>query len=329
MELSFIGTGRITESHLTSLMRFKEAFGIRVKGFWGPIPGRLAELTSRWGGKAYRGIEELLDDRPDAVYITSPTPFHPAQAIQTAERGIPMYLEKPLALDEASFEEMRQVIKQSGVLHCVGLQWRYRRFTRIIREALPPGGPSMAVAQWYWWTPPVPWLRDRKQGGGQVFDQMVHLIDLARCLVGDIVRVYAEFGQSSNSTYPDFDNWDVYCLTLRFASGCVGSFSSTYKLNNPLETRVVMDLISENQMIRYTPEKLEVHGSDQAQVYLEPAETSLDMVGRDAIEEAFLKAVRDDSPEPILTDMDAVRNTMEVLFAATQSAETGKPIEIG
>ena len=328
MKIAFIGAGRITDSHITSAKRLDLPFPFEVLGFYDPFDVNRDRATATWGGTAFESVETLLDAGPDAVYVTSPTPFHAEQAMAVARAGVPLYLEKPAARTRNEFVELRQEIEKSGILACLGLQWRYRPHTGIIRELLRENPATMVVGRWYWFMPPVRWLRQRTQGGGQVLDQLVHILDVATSVVGNATSVFARFGQSPNERYPDFDNWDVYALSLGY-EGCIGSFTSTYRLNVPLDEPVQLDFICGDRLVRYRPSGIEIVGPERTEIVHETGDQRLDMVGRDFIERAFLMAVHTGDRSGIASTLGDIAPTMDILYAATESAESGQVVELG
>lgn len=328
MKLAFIGTGRITDSHIISARRLDLPFPVEVLGFYGPREASRAAAAGKWGGRSFPSVEALLDARPDAVYVTSPTPYHAEQAIAVARAGIPLYLEKPATRTREEFVELRSEVERSGILACLGVQWRYRPQTRIVERLLRENPPTMVVGRWYWFTPPVRWLRQRTEGGGQVFDQQVHILDVTTHLIGGARSVFARFGQSPNPTYPDFDNWDVYALSLEY-DGCIGSFTSTYRLNVPLDDRVLLDFVCSDLLVRYRPSGVEIVRPDKTEIIPETGDQGLDMVGRDAIEHAFLTAVHTGDRSEIISSLGDVAPTMDIVYAATESAESGRLVELG
>ena len=92
----------------------------------------------------------MLDAKPDAVWVTSPTPYHKEQVLAVVERKFPVYMEKPPALDLESCKTMQDAFNRAGIIHCVGLQWRYRKHVDIIREELTANKPRLVVGRWNW-----------------------------------------------------------------------------------------------------------------------------------------------------------------------------------
>jgi predicted dehydrogenase len=329
MKIAFIGAGRIASSHLRSIEKLRKRFSIELAGLYNPHPEKAERLTRQWGeGKAFSSVDELLDTPGlDAVYIISPTPFHYEQAVKVIERGYALYLEKPLTLEYETCEDLKKKIHDKGIIHCIGLNWRYRYLVRLIRDKVREGfKPALLTAHWFWFTPTVSWLRNKQKCGGQVFDQLVHIVDLYRYLAGDIESVSALYAEGTSDEYDDFENWDVQTLQFRFQNGAFGNINASYKLNVPMDERVGFNFISDNLFCRLSTDKLEMFEKEKCTTVFEPGETAMDMVGRDAIEEAFFEAVADKDQSRILTTIDEAVETMKVLFACHQSASRNRPV---
>jgi predicted dehydrogenase len=78
-------------------------------------------------------------------------------------------------------------------------------------------------------------------------EQTTHIFDLARLLVGEVNKVYAAGSRIDRPSYPDSDVYDVSTATLHFASGALGSVSSTCLLNWP--HRVGLHLFCEGMAV--------------------------------------------------------------------------------
>jgi predicted dehydrogenase len=69
-----------------------------------PLKERTDEVIGQYGVHGYGSYYELLDsENIDLMVIASPTPFHIEQALACFERGIDVFMEKPMArsLEEA------------------------------------------------------------------------------------------------------------------------------------------------------------------------------------------------------------------------------------
>ena len=123
------------------------------------------------------------------------------------------------------------------------------------------------TARWLWFTPPVAWLRKKEMGGGQVFDQLIHIVDLFLYLAGRVRSVSALYHHEKKD--PDFDNWDVNSLLLSFESGCIANLSCTYKLDIPLEERVWIEIVADNLLCRFGTKRLSFFDSQGQKTLLE------------------------------------------------------------
>jgi predicted dehydrogenase len=97
---------------------------------------------------------------------------------------------------------------------------------RKAKEVIEQGrlGRTVAVQGHFWATKPddyfaVDWRRDK--GGGPVFLNLIHDIDLFRYLLGEIVSVQAEESNAVRGHAVE----DTAVVLLRFASGALGSIT--------------------------------------------------------------------------------------------------------
>ena len=68
------------------------------------------------------------------------------------------------------------------------------------------------------------------QSGGQLVEQTTHQVDLMRYLAGEIVEVHARYANRVLGDVPNLDIPDVQVVNLQFASGAVGSLTTSCAL---------------------------------------------------------------------------------------------------
>lgn len=143
-------------------------------------------------------------------------------AIQAAKAGKHVLIEKPGAIRVQELDELEKTAKANGVLVRVGYNHRYHPACFKALEIFRAGelGPMMFVRGRYGQGGRVgydkEWRADPKlSGGGELIDQGVHLIDLARIFLGDFTTIE---GHATTSFWnmPVDDN--AY-LSLRTAQG--------------------------------------------------------------------------------------------------------------
>ena len=140
MRIGLIGCGWIAETHLESL----RALGESVACVCDPGPGAPAWAAEATGA---RGVRRLgVAARPAA----SPTPcscsrrraLHREVTVAALERGLPVYLEKPVARDLADAQAIVAAAERTGVVCAIGYQWRAIDWLADVARRCSPSGRS-------------------------------------------------------------------------------------------------------------------------------------------------------------------------------------------
>ena len=243
--IGFIGAGGIAGRHLGNLLGFPD---VEVVALADPAQGRAAELAGRCGAKVYGAAAEMLDrERLDALYICVPPFAHGAPERAALELGLPFFVEKPLAVDLATAEEIGAAVEARGLVTAVGYHWRYLDTTERAQELLSKNPARLALGYWLDGTPPPAWWIKEAESGGQMVEQTTHIFDLARLLVGDVTAVYAAGSRTDRPAFPESDIFDVTTATLHFASGALGTMASTCVLAWP--HRIGLHLFCERMVL--------------------------------------------------------------------------------
>jgi predicted dehydrogenase len=101
LRVGIVGGGLITQAvHLPALASLPEAFA--VVAIAEPSPAVVAALARRTGAQPYAHWGDLLQrDDLDAVIVCSPNHTHAAVVLAALDRGLHVFVEKPLCLDPA------------------------------------------------------------------------------------------------------------------------------------------------------------------------------------------------------------------------------------
>ncbi len=229
--IGFVGAGIIANRHLGDLLGFDD---VRVAALADPDLGRAGEAAARCGARAYADYGEMLDrEALDALYLCVPPFAHGGPERAAVERGLPFFVEKPLAADLATAEDIARGVAERGLVTAVGYHWRYLDIVERARELLAATPARLALGYWLDFTPPPPWWTREALSGGQLVEQATHIFDLARHLVGEVTDVYAATARTPRPAFPDADVPEVSVATLRFASGALGQLASTCLLGWP------------------------------------------------------------------------------------------------
>lgn len=225
LRVAIIGAGLIGQEHINYVRHSAEAEFIAIAD---PADGS-RDVATAAGAAHYDDYEDLLnDERPDGVIVATPNSLHAPVSIAAIERGVPVLVEKPIAGDLHDAERIMQTAETHDVPVLVGHQRRYAPDIVAARRFIASGGIGTAVAAnlmntWrkhdeYFH---VDW-RTRK-GGGPVLINLIHDIDAARYLIGEIDAVSA----IRSSAMRELDVPDTVGAILTFTGGAIGTAIST------------------------------------------------------------------------------------------------------
>lgn len=195
----------------------------------------------------YDTVEALCDDpNVEAIYVATPHQMHAAHVAIAAARGKHVLVEKPIAIRLEECREMINAVRRAGVQLVVGHSHSFNApilHARKLIESGAFGAVRMIHAlnyTDYMVRPRRPEELDTEQGGGVIFSQGSHQIDIVRLLGGGLVRsVRAAAG-----------NWDAarptegaYSALLTFDDGAFAS--CTYSGYAHFDSDVFLGFIGE------------------------------------------------------------------------------------
>ncbi|MDQ8757427.1 Gfo/Idh/MocA family oxidoreductase [Sphingosinicella sp. LHD-64] len=200
LRLGIIGLGR---GFMLTLPALAAHPAVRLAGAADPRAEALEAFGRDYGARTYGDHTALLaDDAIDAVYIASPHQFHAEQAIAAARAGKHVLVEKPMATSHADCLAMAESAECAGVALIVGPSHGFDapvHHAASIIASRTLGRVRMITALNYTdflYRPRRPEELDGAKGGGVVYSQAAHQIDVVRRLAGTAVRsVRATIGQ--------------------------------------------------------------------------------------------------------------------------------------
>jgi len=138
---------------------------------------------------AYADIGELCaDPAVDVVYIATPHQFHATHAALAAKAGKHIILEKPMALTLANCDAIIAAVERANVHLVVGHTHAFDPAVREMRRIVASGelGGLGMIAAWnytnFLYRPRRPEELDTAQGGGILFNQVPHQVDMVRTI---------------------------------------------------------------------------------------------------------------------------------------------------
>lgn len=166
------------------------------------------DVESALGIRSFDSLDAALAERPDAVFVCTPSSQHLEIAQRAAEAGCHLFIEKPVSHSLDGLAELQATVRAKRLVALVGCQWRFHPGVRSLREQIEGGGlgPVRAAAIDYAeylpdWHPyedyRTSYAARADLGGGVVLTQ-IHDFDLAWWLFGPFARVTASGGHLSD-----------------------------------------------------------------------------------------------------------------------------------
>src|SRR3954464_11507541 len=134
LRVGVAGVGRIGAFHARSLLSLDAVESVTLADL---DPARAATLAAEVGAESAPSPEALVEAGIDALVIAAPTPAHRALLSLAAAASIPVFCEKPVALDLPTLDAV--VAETAGILVQVGFQRRFDAGYRAAREAVVSG----------------------------------------------------------------------------------------------------------------------------------------------------------------------------------------------
>lgn len=295
-------------------------------------PERAEALAARHGARAVRTLEELLADA-DVVDICAATDRHAEIAIAAAQAGRHVICEKPLARTLPEARTMLEACEGAGVRLFAAHVVRYFPEYALARARVMAGAigrPAVLRLRRASYRPRHPeghWLFDHARSGGIILDLMIHDLDYARWIAGDVVSLQCH---SVGLARPEL-RVDHAVAILSHASDAISLVTGSWALGRP-DFRTSFELAGSHGLIEHDSARSPVS------TWLEPgAEVgehgAVGLPSSPVAEEPYRLELRDFHREivdgiPARVSAQDGLEAMRLAAAANESARTGLPVRL-
>jgi predicted dehydrogenase len=232
IRVGVVGLGRVTaQQHLPNLATLP---GMNVIALADTDRARLDEVAVRHSiPRRFLSHADLIAGTDvDAVVVATPPSSHGKIGLDVIEAGKHLFVDKPVAMDLAECDRLREAAGQRRGTVLVGHNHRWHRLAGLARQTIRSGvlGEIKAVRSLYTHAhsrqDDRAWHRLRALGGGVLFNNGVHHFDLWRFLLGaDVAQVLCDCTDSAH-----FED-DTCTVSARLTNGALASavlsFSTT------------------------------------------------------------------------------------------------------
>lgn len=338
--VGLIGSQFISSIHARSLQECPRAETIAVGS---PSPGNAEKFAEQFNiPHHFTDHRRLLDmDEVDMVVIGAPNHVHCELTCDAAAAGKHVVLEKPMCLNLAEADRMIEACRKAGVklMYAEELCFapKYIRLKQLL-ESGALGDPTLIKQSEKHDGPHSGHFWDvERNGGGVAMDMGCHAIEFFRWMLGrpKIKSVYAQMSTQVHGDKTKGD--DNTILILEFETGCVAVAEVSWTKPGGMDDRAEVhgskgvayaDLLHGNAIEAYSKEGYHyaVEKSGPTTGWTFPVYEEEWNYGFWQEMRHFVDCVADDT-EPEVTGEDA-RVVLEVLFAAYESAGTGRKVAL-
>ncbi|MBU4189571.1 MAG: Gfo/Idh/MocA family oxidoreductase [Candidatus Thermoplasmatota archaeon] len=230
MKILVVGCGSIGQRHIRNLKKISnvEVVACRMKG-------EIKEIEEKFDVKTVCGLDNGLDQKPDAILITTPTSTHIPVALKAAEKGCHLFIEKPISHNLDGVDKFIKIINKNKLICMIGYNLRFHPGLRLIKEYLEKNtigdivSARVQAGQYLPdWHPTedyrTSYSAKKSLGGGVILD-LSHEIDYIRWFLGEVKEV---FSFTSKLSHLKIETEDVAEILLRFKGGVIGEVHLDY-----------------------------------------------------------------------------------------------------
>jgi predicted dehydrogenase len=231
LRTAIIGCGNFARQHALTLSKLEN---IALVGFCDIDENRAHAFNQEFAqntGTVFTDYKPLFSKLDlDLAYICLP-PFARENEVQLAcEHGVNLFIEKPIALNMALAESMAKWVRESDIKCQVGFKYRFGRAARWLKSYLQDQkneSHGFMVASYACNSLHAEWWRRRELSGGQLVEQVIHLLDISRFFLGNPVEVFSLQDNLFHKDIPDYSIEDASITTIRFDSGSMAAITAT------------------------------------------------------------------------------------------------------
>ncbi len=199
MRIGFLGVGRIGASHAAVVARHEGVTSLVVAD---ADPARARSVAEELGAESVTDAAAVLAADVDAIVVATATDSHAELIAAGARAGVPVFCEKPVALDVPGTLRVLEEVRAAGTPVQIGFQRRFDAGYVAAREALRTGRlGELRRVHAVTADPAPPHASYIPTSGGIYRDCLIHDFDIVRWVTGrEVVEVVA-LGANRGATF--------------------------------------------------------------------------------------------------------------------------------
>lgn len=326
---AILGCGSFAHRHAGTLQQLEDDF--EMVAFCNRTVDRAADFSEKYTNgqaPAFADHHHMFEQAAlDAVIICLPPYAHSDEVEIAANLGVHVFIEKPIALTSEHGWRMVHAAEKAGIVTQVGFMFRFGEAIERLKGMIHSGEAGevgLMSARYFCNSLHAPWWRKRELSGGQLVEQVIHMVDLMRFLMGDAISVYSRQENIFHKDVEEYTVEDVSATIFGFPNGGSGVI---YATNGAIPGRWINDyrLVSRNLTAEFTD-------ANHATIYptvepnLQPEVISSDRDVYLSEMQDFKTAIQTGRQTRVPLREGA--KSLDLALAATRSAQTGREVII-
>ena len=224
LRVGLLGCGGIARRHAAAIGTLSEQ--AQLVACCGRDASKVTAFASEFGAKPHVDLQRMLDSAAlDLLIVALPPYAHAGQVEAAARAGVHLLVEKPIALDMQRASAMVEAARSAGVVAACGFMYRFGDAVLRWDAAAAAGETGRAgffVGQFHCNALHADWWRSLEKSGGQMVEQLIHIVDLARHSLGMPQTVYAKAANLFHGNVERYTGEDVSAIVLGYDDGRIG-----------------------------------------------------------------------------------------------------------
>jgi len=318
IRVGVVGCGRVAQEHLQAYQRLEEARLVAVADI---NEGQARSVAAQFGTTPYTDWQRMIErERLEAISVCTPPSTHAEIMLHAIETGVHVLCEKPLTIKLEEAKKVFQAVQRTPLVLMMASKFRFVDDLIKAKGVIDSGILGRLVLFENVFCSRVD-MRNRWNankaiaGGGVLFDNGTHSVDIARFLLGPIVTVQAQHGIQVQGIEVE-DTCRMYFQSQR---GVMGSVDVSWSIHKDTESYINVYGTEGSLSLGWRESKYRQHeklhwvvfgeGYNKQQAFLKQARH-------------FLQCVRGQE-SPVITPQDGLES-VRVIEAAYRSAEVNK-----
>lgn len=215
---------------------------------------RADRLGNKKNARVFYDFEEVLNcPEIDSVHICTPHYLHVEMAVKVLESGKYVVLEKPVAMNMAELERLKEADRKFKNRLCIILQNRTNNAVVTLIEELKNADKGEFLGSKAFLT----WNRDEKyyaqdawrgkwatEGGGLMINQAVHILDILCWLSGGVASVKATMTQKSLGNVIEVEDTADALFNLKNGKKAVFYATNSYGISSSVNLEMNFDKVT-------------------------------------------------------------------------------------